>query len=534
MRLRFVCLLLIIFSSSCFLQAQERCGTVQYMQNLFQRHGIQQSTEQFEEWLQQRQSILNQRRGAQRQQAGTYEIPVVFHIIHNGESIGVGSNVSDARIFSQLQVLNEDFNRTNADAINTPVEFLSVAGSLDIEFVMAKQTPDGESTNGINRVQGSQSSWSPFDPNLNAQSYWPSSDYLNIWVTNIGSGFLGYAQFPVSTLPGLEEFQEDGIATTDGVVIDFTVFGVGSPDPDYNLGRTVTHEIGHFLGLRHIWGDTANCSGTDYMDDTPNQADETIGCPAHPQSECSGNKMFQNYMDYTDDACMNIFTDDQVERMTLILDDSEVPRRNSLLTSPGLQEPVIGTIDLALIEMTRPGPVTCEETPNVRLKVVNQSPGETITEVRVRITLNDGAEERITISGLNIDDEGEISFPSPPLALGENILNFKIIQINDASDPDPNDNELETTVTIIYPECEPFAIYWNNSGGVDLTFNLSEPQQVQLSVVNTMGSEITSLVLPEILNQTIAVPTGNVPRGLYIIRLRIGNKYYATKVYLSP
>lgn len=517
------------------LLAQERCGTVPYMENLMQKKGFRQTKEQFEEWLQRKQSLRNLRTQAQRQQAGPYKIPVVVHLIYTNEAdgtFGISHEViSDARVFSQLDVLNNDFKRLNADASSTPMEFQSVAGSMDIEFVLAKQDPQGQATTGINRVYGGQTSWTPFDEDLHAVSYWPSEDYLNIWVTNIGSNYLGYAQFPVSNLQGLEDFQ-DGIATTDGVVIDYTVFGVGSSDPDYDLGRTTTHEVGHFFGLRHIWGDDSGCAGTDYVSDTPNQLEETSGCPSHPSFECSNNKMFQNYMDYTDDVCMNLFTEQQVDRMMLILEDTDVPRRNSLLTSLGLDEPIPGTIDLEVVSITQPGPVTCDDTPEIHLYVINHS-SETITDLKIKVSLN-GTSEIVNLTGLNLNGTGEISFPSREMHLSENDLTVNVVQINGATDPVNGNNELETTITIIYPECEPFAIYANSSGGVNLTFSLTEPQPVDVVITDMMGRQVDHSLLNDAFNQTFTLPARDVSTGLYLIRLQIGQQYYTTKVFLSP
>lgn len=500
-----------------------------------QKKGIRQTKEQFEEWLQRKQSLKNQRAQAQRQQAGPYKIPVVVHLIYTNEADGTfglsHEIISDARVFSQLEVLNNDFKRLNADANNTPSEFQPVAGSMDIEFILAKQTPDGQATTGINRVYGGQAIWSPFDEDLHETSYWPSEDYLNIWVTDIGSSFLGYAQFPVSNLQGLEEFQ-DGLAETDGVVIDYTVFGVGASNPDYNLGRTTTHEVGHFFGLRHIWGDDSDCSGTDYVSDTPNQLEETLGCASHPSFECSNNKMFQNYMDYTDDVCMNLFTEQQVNRMMLILEDTDVPRRNSLLTSLGLDEPIPGTIDLEVVGLTQPGPVTCDETPNIHLNVINLS-SETITDLKIKVSIN-GNSEIINLTGLNLNGAGEISFPSPEMNIWKNEVTINVVQINGATDPVPGNNELETIITIIYPECEPFAIYANSSGGVNLTFSLSETQPVEVVINDMMGRQVNHYLLNDVFNQTYSLPAGDVSTGLYLIRLQIGHQYYTRKVFLSP
>ncbi len=174
---------------------------------------------------------------------------------------------------------------------------------------MPKQDPEGLPTNGITRTRGTKTGWTLEDNDtFKALSYWPAEDYLNIWVINFvdPSGIIGYAQLPISNLAGLDDASMDRL--TDGVAIHYQTFGtddIGSVHygnfnliSAFNLGRTATHEIGHILGLRHIWGDVESCTGTDYVADTPPQLGSTSGCPTQPQVECSGDKMFQNYMDY--------------------------------------------------------------------------------------------------------------------------------------------------------------------------------------------------------------------------------------------
>ncbi|CAN0441729.1 unnamed protein product, partial [Phaeothamnion confervicola] len=259
--------------------------------------------------------------------------------IHDGEAEGVGRNIPDAQVISQIEVLNKDFNRLNTDAGNTPAEFTSVAGSLDIEFVLANQDPDGQVTDGIMRIDGNRAQWSlgresefkalhPAVGNSDDDytEYWPAEDYLNIWVIKF-QDFLGYAQFPVSSgLPGLENADDNSL--TDGIIIDYRVFGTDdagpfSLDDQYNKGRTTTHEVGHFLGLKHIWGDDTGCNKSDYADDTPNQGEETYDTPDYPLADnCTSSVMFQNYMDYTDDIMMNLFTLNQVDRMMTVLENS--------------------------------------------------------------------------------------------------------------------------------------------------------------------------------------------------------------------
>jgi len=323
---------------------QERCGTVPYTQWMRQTGALTESDAQFEQWLNEKIQHRKREQKEKRLQATAHKIQVVVHIIHRGESIGVGTNLSDTQVISQLQVLNKDFKRQNDDAVNTPAEFQSVAGASDIEFVLAQTDPNGMPTSGINRVVGFKPDFTIEDDEaLKAQSYWPAENYLNIWVCYLTDRF-GYTQFPVSTLPGLDNSSKNRL--TDGVVISFEVFGSSDYGnfllhPFYNRGRTTTHEVGHFFGLRHLWGDVTNCKGDDYVDDTPPQSLLTLGCPSHPQKECPAddpnNKMFQNFLDYTDDECMNLFTQGQVDRMLTVLENS--PRRASLLLPLSAEQP---------------------------------------------------------------------------------------------------------------------------------------------------------------------------------------------------
>jgi gliding motility-associated-like protein len=328
--------LILFFFIPDIAHSQQRCGTTEYNRQLKQNRLMEESDEQFERWLSEK---IKHRKGLdkeKRTQANPYKIQVVVHIIHNGESIGVGTNISDIQVFSQIRVLNDDFRRLNSDAVNTPAEFQTITGVSDIEFVLAQTNPDGGPTKGINRVKGFKSDYTIEDnEELKAQSYWPAENYLNIWVCNLTDRY-GFTQFPVSTLPGLESSSKNRL--TDGLVISFEAFGSSDDgnfllQPPYNKGRTTTHEMGHFFGLRHTWGDKEDCNGTDYVDDTPGQANPTIGCPPHPQKECPidnpKSKMFQNYLDYTDDVCMNLFTAGQVDRMISVLENS--PRRASLV-----------------------------------------------------------------------------------------------------------------------------------------------------------------------------------------------------------
>jgi len=248
---------------------------------------------------------------------GVVHIPVVVHVVYSNAA----QNISDAQVQSQIAVLNRDYRATNPDVANVPEVFAPLVADSRVEFHLATTDPDGNATSGITRTSTTTASF-PQDGNPikftahGGHDAWPSDRYLNIWVSTIhGSqgGLLGYAQFP------------GGPAETDGVVIADTAFGdTGTAAAPFNLGRTATHEVGHWLNLYHIWGDDGTgCAGSDEVDDTPNQASENYGTPAFPHVSCSNGPngdLFMDYMDYTDDAAMFMFTHGQAARMAATLD----------------------------------------------------------------------------------------------------------------------------------------------------------------------------------------------------------------------
>lgn len=280
------------------------------------------SPEEMKAWIEQ---IVKANQNNPSTQKASRNIPVVVHVLHNGDAVGVNENISIAQINSQITVLNADFSATNADYANTPAAFNSVKGNFDIQFCLAQTDPNGQPTTGINRVNTGVASYTTGTIEAaKPATQWDPTKYFNIWVCNLGGGILGYAQFPNS-----------GAANTDGVVIGYNYFGtVGSVSAPYHKGRTTTHEIGHCLGLFHIWGDDGTaCTGSDGIADTPNQADENYGCPNFATNTSCGNAgdMAMNYMDYTDDACMYMFTNGQKAVVDGVL--ASAPRRASLLTS---------------------------------------------------------------------------------------------------------------------------------------------------------------------------------------------------------
>ena len=305
--------------------AQRICGTTEYQTMLEQEDpGIINRQEEIEQFT--RDFLINNPQG----ERALVTIPVVVHVVYNTTA----ENISDAQIQSQIAVLNQDFRKLNADVANTPSAFAGLASDSNIEFCLASVDPNGNPTNGVLRVPTTATSFGTNNTVKSSTSggsnAWNAGKYLNMWVCDISGGTLGYAQFP------------GGSASTDGVVCDYQYFGtIGTATAPFNKGRTATHEVGHWLNLRHIWGDDGTgCTGSDQVTDTPNAAGPNYGCPAFPTVTCSNGPngdMFMNYMDYTDDACMFMFSSGQVSRMQALFATGGA--RASLLTSNGCSTP---------------------------------------------------------------------------------------------------------------------------------------------------------------------------------------------------
>lgn len=291
-------------------QAYHRCSTMDYLQYQIQNDpNMVTRMQQIEQFTQ--NYIAANGNGASR---SVITIPVVFHILYNTST----QNISDAQVQAQINQLNLDYARLNADAANTPSAFASLGANTNVQFCLAQRDPNGNATTGIIHKSTTNTSFTTDDKakhsSTGGDDAWPASSYLNLWSCNLGGGLLGYAQFP------------GGAASTDGVVILYSSVGsVAKPGTaaPYNYGRTATHEVGHWLNLYHIWGDdNGACSGSDNVGDTPNQGSENYGCPTFPHTDAcastSPGVMFMNYMDYTDDGCMNIFTQGQSARMAAL------------------------------------------------------------------------------------------------------------------------------------------------------------------------------------------------------------------------
>lgn len=283
------------------------CGTAEVHQRLLQNPLYQSRRLEIERHL--ARFLLY---GLETARAGITVIPVVVHVVYSSPE----ANISDDQIRSQIDVLNHDYRATNTDVGKVPSVWTGLVGDARVEFALAATDPSGAATTGITRTSTAVVSFGTDDSVKSSATGgadgWPADRYLNIWVCQLSGGLLGYAQFP------------GGPAETDGVVILHSAFGTtGTATPPFHLGRTTTHEVGHWLNLIHIWGDRLDCTGNDDIADTPPAQRPNYGKPSFPHVSCGNGPngdMFMNYMDYVDDEAMMMFTQGQVARMTAALD----------------------------------------------------------------------------------------------------------------------------------------------------------------------------------------------------------------------
>lgn len=318
--------LLALCTTFAFAQTEERrvCGTMEHLAKMIQANPqlesqMLQYNAEIDEWIAAHEN--------ERTSTATITIPIVFHILYNTAE----QNISDAEIESQLEAMNKDFMGTNPDASNIPTAFKSLMGTPGIQFCLAKRTPTGAPTNGIIHKSTKVTSFTDDDvAKYSAQGgddAWDTKKYFNIWICNLAGTLLGYGEFPTGTA-----------TKTYGYVGHYKYTGTINSKAPFNKGRTTTHEIGHCLNLRHIWGD-ASC-GTDNVSDTPTQETSNSKCPSYPHVTCSNGPngdMFMNYMDYVDDACMVMFSKGQTTRMLASINKAPY---NALQTSDGCTPPV--------------------------------------------------------------------------------------------------------------------------------------------------------------------------------------------------
>lgn len=407
--------------------------------------------QQFEDWLQSIEQAGGGKGNSNMSTQSVFNIPVIVHVIHNGTGIGSGSNVSNAQIISQINILNRDFNGTNTDTNLIPAAFKPLLGKFKINFCLAVVNPTGGilAEPGVNRINRNTAGWTAppytnmtyWNNTIKPQSIWDVNRYMNMWVGDLGSGLLGFATFPNPGTSGLSGIPAPyGSATTDGVVINFTAFGnTGTAQAPFNLGRTATHEVGHWLGLRHVWGD-ASC-GSDFCNDTPTQSNSTYNCPSYPNAAgCTGSpnppgRMFMNFMDYTNDNCMYMFTHDQAYRAQLIMTNSSI--RAALLTSTVCNLPSV-TNDLGIMYVASPTysqVISCDNFINPVIAVKNFG-SNAITSATYTYNVNGLNTQTFNWTG-NIAPNATLTLNLPTINSvpnGTNGLNVRITSVNGGPD----------------------------------------------------------------------------------------------------
>ncbi len=322
---RITLLILLISLLGTWTFAQRRCASSDYQK---QSAGSVYKS-QIENFITQR---LKNSSANERPAETTIKIPVVVHLVYHLPE----ENISTEMINSQIRALNRDYRRNNPDTINTPGAFRSIAADCNIEFELAKVDPLGRATSGIERIYSPIPVWYMDDKVKSSATYgtnaWDARYYLNIWICNLDD-VLGY-----SSVPGDD-------VKKDGIVLSFLAVNNLNDGGSYSMGRTAVHEIGHWLGLFHLWGDS-DC-GDDKIADTPKQTTYTPGCPAGIRVSCNkstNGDMYMNYMDFTDDPCINLFTKGQKDRMRVLFEENGP--RSSILSSKALGLPWVENIPL--------------------------------------------------------------------------------------------------------------------------------------------------------------------------------------------
>jgi len=420
---------------SVTIKGQDRCGTMPALEIAFKSDPtLKKRFEQQEIELQ--QLITARRNNPAARENATLTVPVVFHIVLPNPAV-----VTDTQIQAQIDVLNKIYAGLNADTVRIPARFKPLFGRAGIQFCLAQRTPAGLVSTGINRYVTTQASFSTNDyvkhATTGGANAWSTTQYLNIWLCQLSGGVLGYATFP-----------NTGTSTNQGVVIDYRSLP-GGGFTNYNGGKTMAHEVGHYFNLRHIWGDDDGaCSGSDFVDDTPNQANMTYGTPAkdtvYDACNTTGNGiMYQNYMDYTDDGAMEMFTALQATRMQT----AATTYRSGLFSSGGCVPVTAKNYDAAVRAINTPYKRVCATDFAPAVTIANKG-AVTITSLAVSARIDNGPVVTTSWTGsVSALDSFTVSLPGLVTTTGTHTLIVYTGAPNGVADEIPADDTLRLTVT---------------------------------------------------------------------------------------
>ncbi|MCW3084928.1 MAG: hypothetical protein JWP12_2294 [Bacteroidetes bacterium] len=460
----------------------------------------------------------------------SYTIPVIIHIINAGTAVGSGANITLAQAQSEIAILNADYAGTNTDITSVPSAFTGVkAGNTGVQFCLAKVSPTGTvlAEVGVERISYVARGWTDpntfadatslqnyFDGTIKPATIWDPTKYLNVWVAQVdGSGLLGYASFPAGT--GLTGLSGVETATTSGVVINEKAWGnIGTAATGaYNKGRTATHEIGHWLGLRHIWGD-GTCA-TDYCNDTPPAQTSNYGCPTHPYNVgvCTGNttgEMFMNYMDYVDDACMYMFSANQATRIQTTMANGTY--RIGLNTSGKCNTPY--TLDASISAIINPAAASssCATTVTPLVTLTN-SGSSTLTSVTIKYSYDGGTVSNYAWTGsLASGSSANITLPtSPTLTVAAHTITVATNLPNGSADLNTANDSKTNSFTVTAPPTTvalPFTEGFQGTTFVPANWTLNNPDaDLTWTRVTTAGGFGTSTASARMDNYTPTTST---------------------------
>lgn len=429
------------------------CGTMDYMEQQIKAHPEYAQRRAFIE-QQTQTSIQN---GNLAKPSGTIIIiPVVVHSVYKNAT----DSITMTDVLSQIDSLNKDYRLQNADKSKIPAAWTSIAGDFEIQFCLATKDPQGNPTTGVTYTKTTAPSFSTNDAIKSAatggKDPWPSNQYLNMWVGELSGGLLGYATFP------------GGAANKDGVVIGANCFGSQNPGllGAYNLGRTATHEIGHWLNLIHIWGDASGCNTDDLVTDTPVADAQNFGCPVFPfitscQAAAPG-EMTMNYMDYTDDACMYMFTNGQKARARALFDVGGT--RESLLTSAVTACNVVPPppplfVNAGVLSIQSPIDTLCTSTVFPTFTLTNIG-NVTLTTATIQYSVDGGTPISYNWTGsLDSLQTTIVNLPQSSVTLGNHAITITIVLSNGAADPIATNDALSQNFVVTSVAGQPMPFF---------------------------------------------------------------------------
>lgn len=494
-----VCLSLLVLAQA---PPQRVCGTLEHHEYLKQTRPnyeaeLNQYNQVIEQYLQQKAAEMAQNKTGLPSTASPTVIPVVVHVVYRAAVPATSITVAQAA--SQVQVLNDDFAKLNSDAVKvTQPTFSTVASGANIRFCLAQRDPNGNPTTGVDYKATTTVSFTTDDKVKSAATGgadpWDVTKYVNIWVCDLGSQLLGYGEFPTTSL-----------SNTWGLVLHYKYTGSGgSAIAPYNLGRTGTHEFGHCFNLYHIWGDDGTaCTGSDQVNDTPNQAGEHYGCftagsiQTDACSPSSPGVMWMNYMDYTDDACMYMFTAGQVARMEAVV--STAPW-NVLQSSLGCTPVSALDANMASILIPVNGSSTCNN--NVTPKITLSNSGSTtLTSATILYKMDAAATQTLNWTGSLASAASTVITLSSYTGLSTAAHTFSVwvTAPNGSTDQNTANDVKTSTFTVTSAPVGaalPFSEAFENTtfpptGWIKITANTANAANTWTRVANTTGIPVT-------------------------------------------